>query len=193
METMADNFQLNDIDFFDDFRELLKHLLATGDHSDITLVSDDLVPFRAHKLVICSQSSVLKKVVTFFPENNALLFLKGINSKDLSNLLTYLYVGQVKLSSDDLKPLKNLAHSFNIKANFEINDEEWLQDQIETHNFKLKDIDNEAEENEDDEVDCDLEIKGIMDVEAQLNESEKNEDSNEKIRMVNQRSYLFKY
>ena len=68
-----------------------------------------------------------------------------------------------------------------------------LQDQIETHNFKLKDIDNEAEENEDDEVDCDLEIKGIMDVEAQLNESEKNEDSNEKIRMVNQRSYLFKY
>ena len=104
-----------------------------------------------------------------------------------------MYVGQVIVSSDDLKPLKNLAHSFNIKANFEINDEEWLQDQIETHNFKLKDIDNEAEENEDDEVDCDLEIKGIMDVEAQLNESEKNEDSNEKIRMVNQRSYLFKY
>ena len=69
-----------------------------------------------------------------------------------------------------------------------------LQDQIETHNFKLKDIDNEAEENEDDqktiaellgEVDCDLEIKGIMDVEAQLNESEKNEDSNEKIKEQN--------
>ena len=167
--------------------------MVTGDHSDITLVCDDLVPFRALKLFICSQSSVLKKVVTFFPENNALLFLKGINSKDINNLLTYLYVGQVIVSSDDLKPLKNLAHSFNIKANFEINDEEWLQDQIETHNFKLKDIDNEAEENEDDEVDCDLEIKGIMDVEAQLNESEKNEDSNEKIRMVNQRSYLFKY
>ena len=105
-----------------------------------------------------------------------------------------MYVGQVIVSSDDLKPLKNLAHSFNIKANFEINDEEQLQDQIETHNFKLEDIDNEVEENEDDqktiaellgEVDCDLEIKGIMDVEAQLNESEKNEDSNEKIKEQN--------
>ena len=165
--------------------------MVTGDHSDITLVCDDLVPFRAHKLVICSQSSVLKKVVTFFPENNSLLFLKGINSKDISNLLTYLYVGQVIVSSDDLKPLENLAHSFNIKANFEINDEEQLQDQIETHNFKLEDIFNEAEENVDDqktiaellgEVDCDLVIKGILDVEAQLNESEKNEDSNDKIK-----------
>ena len=117
---MAEIFQLNDLDFFCDFRELLKHLLATGDHSDITLVSDDLVPFRAHKLVICSQSSVLKEVVTFFPENNSLLFLKGINSKDINNLLTYLYFGQVIVSSDDLKPLKNLAHSFNIKSNFEI-------------------------------------------------------------------------
>ena len=102
-----------------------------------------------------------------------------------------MYVGQVIVSSDDLKPLKNLAHSFNIKANFKINDEEQLKDQIETHNFKLEDIFNEAEENVDDqktiaellgEVDCDLEIKGIMDVEAQLNESEKNEDSNEKIK-----------
>ena len=105
MVTMADNFQLNDLDFFDDFRELLKHFLANGDHSDITLVSDDLVPFQAHKLVICSQSSVLKKVVTFFPENNSLLFLRGINSKDINNLLTYLYVGQVIVSSDDLTPL----------------------------------------------------------------------------------------
>ena len=50
------------------------------------------------------------------------------------------------VSSDDLKPLKNLAHSFNIKANFEINDEEQLQDPIKTHDFKLEDIDNEAEE-----------------------------------------------
>ena len=179
---MADNFQLNDLDFFDDFRELLKHFLATGDHSDITLVSDDLIPFRAHKLVICSQSSVLKKVVSFFHKNNSLLFLRGINSKDLNNLLTYLYVGQVIVSPYDLKSLKNLAHSFNIKANFEINDEEQLQDQIETHNFMLKDIDNEAEKNVDDqktiaelleEVDCDLVINGILDVETQLHESEK--------------------
>ena len=141
---MAENFQLYNKDFINDFRELLKQLLASGDHSDITLVSDDLIPFKAHKLVICSQSIVLKKVVSFLPESNPLLFLRGINSKDISNLLTYLYVGQAKLITDDLKQLKIIAQSLSIKANFEVYEEDPKQGQIETHK-KILDENGEDE------------------------------------------------
>ena len=43
---MAEMYHLlNDKDFFNDFRESLKTLWVTGDYSDITLVSDDLIPF----------------------------------------------------------------------------------------------------------------------------------------------------
>ena len=74
MENMAENFQLYNKDFINDFRELLKQLLASGDHSDITLVSDDLIPFEAHKLVICSQSLVLKKGCLIFTREQSFTF-----------------------------------------------------------------------------------------------------------------------
>ena len=68
---MAEMYHLlNDKDFFNDFRESLKTLWVTGDYSDITLVSDDLIPFKTHKLVICSQSIVLNKIVKFLPDSN---------------------------------------------------------------------------------------------------------------------------
>ena len=42
---MADNYQVRDREFLNDFRDLLQRLFITGDHSDITLVSDDMVAF----------------------------------------------------------------------------------------------------------------------------------------------------
>ena len=110
---------LNDKDFLKDFRELLKTLWVTGEYSDITLVSDDLIQFKTHKLVICSQSTVLKKIANFLPENNPVVFLKGVNSKELNFLLEFLYHGQLTLSIEETKLFKALAESFSIAGPFE--------------------------------------------------------------------------
>ena len=121
---MAEMYHLlNDKDFFNDFRESLKTLWVTGDYSDITLVSDDLIPFKTHKLVICSQSIVLNKIVKFLPDSNSVLFLKGINSKDLDHLLEYLYLGQLTLSKGDIRELKTTAENLRISSNFEFFDD----------------------------------------------------------------------
>ena len=74
---------------------------------DITLISDDKIPMKAHKLVLsaCSEFfSDLFKSEPFkssFSHPNSLLFLGGIESKMLEIILEYVYFGEAQIRSED--------------------------------------------------------------------------------------------
>ena len=166
--TMADAFELNNKEFFNDFRELLKNLLVTGVYSDIILVSDDLVPFKAHKLVICSQCTVFKDIVNALPENNSVVFLRGINSKEMNQLLQYLYIGQVTLKNGSIGDFKVLIQDLGINASFE----GYNNDQLRLVNdIKNETVDDQYAPSKEslvelfDQVDSDLVVKGILETE----------------------------
>ena len=85
--------------------------------SDVTLVSDDLVPIRAHKFVLSSSSDVFKSLLMMNTNNlHPLLFLKGVKHKELKHILELIYIGSTKLKEDMSEDFMKAANDLKIKA-----------------------------------------------------------------------------
>ena len=85
--------------------------------SDVTLVSDDLVPIRAHKFVLSSSSDVFKSLLMMNTNNlHPLLFLKGVKHKELKYIIELIYIGSTKLKEDMSEDFMKAANDLKIKA-----------------------------------------------------------------------------
>ena len=60
------------------------------DFCDVTLVSDDQVSIKAHKLVLSTSSSFFEHILRKNHHQHPLLYLSGINSTDLNFVLDYV-------------------------------------------------------------------------------------------------------
>ena len=94
---------------------------------DVTLVSDDLKQFAAHKVVLSACSEYFKKI---FQQNThtqqTLLCLEGTTATDLQNVLDYVYEGEVQVLQDDLN--RFLAIGERLKLNGLLADADIKQD-----------------------------------------------------------------
>ena len=84
---------------------------------DVTLVADDKKQVSAHRLVLSACSEYFKEVL----KNNAqfshpLLCLNGIGSEDLTNILDYIYNGQVSIHQEHLDRFLELAQRFKLEG-----------------------------------------------------------------------------
>ena len=68
---------------------------------DITLSCENK-EVRAHKIVLSSCSSVLKKVVKIIETLHPLIYLNGIKFGYLQNLIHFMYQGEVCIVEEDL-------------------------------------------------------------------------------------------
>ena len=66
---MAEKYTLNWNTFTDHLRLMFKDLYEEQQHSDVTLVSDDQIQFKAHKIVLSACSPVFKKIVDIIQLN----------------------------------------------------------------------------------------------------------------------------
>ena len=70
---------------------------------DVTLVSDDEVQFQAHKLVLSASSQFFKNIFKKPQETSTfMLYLSGIQAKDLKLVMDYIYEGEVEVVQDEL-------------------------------------------------------------------------------------------
>ena len=80
----------------------LPNLREEKDFSDVTLVSDDEVHISSHKLVLSSCSDFFKNMLRKSTHSSPLIYLPGIQSKELNYIMDYIYKGEVQLFKDDL-------------------------------------------------------------------------------------------
>ena len=84
---------------------------------DVTLVTDDSNQVSAHKLVLSACSEYFKNI---FRNNekyqHPLLCLDGLSSKDLSNVLDYIYNGEVQIFQDDLDRFLAVAQKLKLEG-----------------------------------------------------------------------------
>ena len=84
---------------------------------DVTLVTDDSNQVSAHKLVLSACSEYFKNI---FRNNHKyqhpLLCLDGLSSKDLSNVLDYIYNGEVQIFQDDLDRFLAVAQKLKLEG-----------------------------------------------------------------------------
>ena len=93
--------------------ETAKRLYETKISADVTLISDDLTEFPAHKFILCAGSNILDKL--FSKTKASTLYLKGIHDHQLEAILQYLYLGQTTVNEGNLKEFLNDARDLEIK------------------------------------------------------------------------------
>ena len=69
---------------------VFRDLGEEGHFADVTLVSDDLIQIKGHKIVLSACSPVLKTLLLNNPHSHPLLYLRGIKHFVLQALLKFM-------------------------------------------------------------------------------------------------------
>ena len=92
-------------------------LLRNEDYlHDVTLVGDDNNQVPAHKLVLSACSEYFKNIFKNNKHTHPLLCIDGIASGDLSNIMDYIYNGEVKIFQDDLDRFLGIAQRLKLNG-----------------------------------------------------------------------------
>ena len=92
---------------------------AQNNNSDVTLVSDDLISFHAHRFIISCCSPNLKNLLVQNKDNkNPILYLKGVRSTELRAILEVIYFGQTSINRKDVEKLHYAAKDLQIDIVF---------------------------------------------------------------------------
>jgi len=102
------DYQSNIGHAFNDLRE-------EKDFFDVTLACEDN-QIEAHKVVLSACSPFFKTILKRNPHQHPLLYLKGVNSRDLGSLLNFMYQGQVNVAQENLNTFLTVAEEFKVKG-----------------------------------------------------------------------------
>ena len=78
LEMYQEKFILEWNSHSDHLRKMLHDMNKSSELTDVTLVCDDKKQLKAHKTVLSACSSVFKSIITELPQNNSVIYLKGI-------------------------------------------------------------------------------------------------------------------
>ena len=125
----AYNFKWNLFEFhlINSHRELYKE----KHFADVTLVSEDMKKFQAHKTVLGTASTVLKDLFLAKPDHKITILLKGILSQELAQILKFIYLGEAVVDVVRLDQFEKAANYLKIK-NLEEMTSEMKKRQVET-------------------------------------------------------------
>ena len=83
---------------------------------DVTLVGEDNSQIAAHKLVLSASSEYFKGIFKRNKHSNPLLLLEGVTSREMANILDYIYNGEVSLFQEDLDRFLAVAQRFKLNG-----------------------------------------------------------------------------
>ena len=92
----------------------MKEMMTSGDFADVTLVFDDKIKIRVHKNILAAFSPVFKDI--FQIENSSIIYLKGINSSEMENILEFIYLGEAAANQEQIEHILDIARSLEIKG-----------------------------------------------------------------------------
>ena len=92
-----------------------QELQIETDFCDVTLACEDK-QIKAHKVIISAFSSVLRNILKLNQNPHPLIYLRRVKYKDLQNLLSFVYQGEVNVAKEDLPSFLEVAEDFNIRG-----------------------------------------------------------------------------
>ena len=109
------------------FQGVLGNLFDTGESSDVTLVCDDQVKFKAHKFILKSCSPVFESILNEANESKSVVYLRGVNQLDLKPILNFIYSGQTSFYQERMKDFLKTGKDLQIKEIKEVPEEEDIE------------------------------------------------------------------
>ena len=111
---MSEKFCLKWNDFYSNVTKSFSKLRIEDDFFDVTLVSDDQTQISAHKVVLSACSEYFRNILKKNKHPNPLLCLEGISSKELNNIMDYIYNGKVQIYQENLQRFMEIAVRFQL-------------------------------------------------------------------------------
>ena len=99
---MEDVFTLSWDDFNQKCPKVFKELWLDTDLSDVTLATEDNDQLTAHKVILAASSPFFKRLLEKNQNPHPLLFLMGVKTVQLRQLLSYIYLGKCDLTQEQL-------------------------------------------------------------------------------------------
>ena len=111
----GENFCLRLNEFENNIKTFWKELEAEKDFCDVTLSCEDK-QIKTHKVVISSCSPIFRYILKLNQNPHPLIYLRRVKYKDLQNLLTFMYQGEVNVAEEDLPDFLELAEDLLIRG-----------------------------------------------------------------------------
>ena len=112
-----DKFCLRWKEFEPNITRSFKKLRHEEDFSDVTLMGDDFKPMSAHKVVLSSCSEYFKNVLhNSQKHSHPVLCLEGLRNADLTNILDYIYNGELNIYQEDLDRFLMIAQRLKLEG-----------------------------------------------------------------------------
>ena len=145
--------------FSEHLRLVFKNMFEDEKTADITLICDDQIQFKAHKIVLSACSPVFKKIIDSNPSQHPLIYLRGIQSYEMESILQFMYLGEAKFYYERMVEFINVANSLEVKEICQQKMEDTKEENEEQNGGKEKsEIKEETSKMESREIDQEQEI-----------------------------------
>ena len=113
---MSEKFCLKWNDFNSNASKSFSRLRGEDFLQDVTIVGDDNSQVAAHKLVLSACSEYFKNIFKNNSHSHPLLCLEGVTSKEIKNILDYIYNGEVSIYQEELDRFLAVAQRFKLEG-----------------------------------------------------------------------------
>ena len=93
----------------------LYEMVKLNDLTDVTLICDDKMQFRLHKIILSACSPVFKKIISNLPQNDSVIYLRGIQSEEIQAIIEFIYLGETTFYDERVEEFFSVARNLEIK------------------------------------------------------------------------------
>ena len=134
---MSEKLHLQRVDFKENVNTLFRRLRDKCDFADVTLACEDGQQVEAHKVILATSSPFFLNLLSRNTHAHPLVFMRGLKFNDLMAIIDFVYLGEVKVSSENLDSFLCIAKELKLEG---LADEATVEarDNKESLNFATK-------------------------------------------------------
>ena len=103
---------------------MMQEMMCSNEFTDVTLVSDDMKPLKAHRNILSACSPVFETILKMQCQNiQPTIFLRGVKHAEVEKILNFIYSGEAKIYVTRMNEFLSVAKDLQIKGlitNFEL-------------------------------------------------------------------------
>ena len=103
-------------DFQTNVSKSFSSLRKDQDFFDVSLISDDEKTVPAHKVVLAASSEFFKNILRTADHSKPMIYLSGINQRELTHIMEYIYEGELNIYQNELDAFLDVAQKLKIQG-----------------------------------------------------------------------------
>lgn len=102
--------------------EILDALIKMECYVDCTIVVDDQVQFKAHRVVLAANSPYFQAILQDVPMDHCSILFPGVKEFEMRALLEYMYTGEVNVTESQIPRIIKIAKQLEVKGLYDMTD-----------------------------------------------------------------------